>query len=932
MHPAARTLTRPGRPPKVSEMSRRAVVFTLLAVAIAGLPRLAVAAGLAEAEAKLAKGEYSAAETALRAIRGAERARADVALARLLLETGRYPEARDTAVRAARTPAVRVAAETVRGEVLRATGDRDGAVGAWRAIADRPEARRARLLLGLAFDEAGDALRSHEQFDRFVQEYNDGSIAETDGESLSYVARAVQALGAFQDANEAFRDAARASPDRAEPHRQWAALFLEKYDAGHAEEALRDALRANPNDAEAHVLYARVKMAQSYDFTGARAELDKALATNPRCASARAFRAELAVMDGDFATAGREVRAALEVDAHHVPSLAVAAASAFIADDRAAWDRARQEVLRIAPKDTTVFHVTGRLADWEHRYDEVIALMEQALGVDADDLYAPGHVGINLLRMGDEDRGLVKLRAAFDRDPYNVQVYNMLNFYDDVLAKQYGWVRSKSLRVRMHNDERAVLERYVPRMLEKAWGQMVRRYGFTPAGPVSVEMFAADEHFAVRTTGLPHIGVQGVCFGKVVTAISPTGGPFNWGQILWHELAHVFSIQMSRGRVPRWFTEGLAEYEAMTARPEWARENDDDLYRALEDGKLPGIADLTQAFTHATSGDDVLVAYYASSMVVKHIVERHGFPKVLDMLRRYGRGERTETILPAVLGLTPAAFDREFREATRQRLAPRANDFRVVYGHYPDVDAARAAAKAAPRDAAVLARLAAAQVNAGQPREARATADAALAIDPRNRMALFLRADVAMHGNDAAVAKQAAEALLATGIDSYPMRLVLAEVAKGARDRVGMRRHLEAAVRLDPGQREAREKLAELATQENRDDDALAQIVEIARLDQHDREASRVVMDKLAAAGRWQDVRTFGEMAQFLDPLHAPMHVGLARAYERLGRRDEAIYELETAKLCRGADAAAIDEQLRRVRGGGGAAGGPAKRPARPGR
>jgi hypothetical protein len=68
-------------------------------------------------------------------------------------------------------------------------------------------------------------------------------------------------------------------------------------------------------------------------------------------------------------------------------------------------------------------------------------------------------------------------------------------------------------------------------------------------------------------------------------------------------------------------------------------------------------------------------------------------------------------------------------------------------------------------------------------------------------------------------------------------------------------------------------------------------------------------------------------MALYLDPLHAPMHVTLARAYERLNRRDDAIFELETAKLCRGGDPAAIDEQLRRLRGGGGPA--PAKRPPR---
>ena len=86
---------------------------------------------------------------------------------------------------------------------------------------------------------------------------------------------------------------------------------------------------------------------------------------------------------------------------------------------------------------------------------------------------------------------------------------------------------------------------------------------------------------AIRTVGLPDIGALGVCFGQVITAMSPATGDINWGMVLWHELGHVFAIQLSNSRVPRWFTEGLSEYETLIARPEWRRENDADLYGAV---------------------------------------------------------------------------------------------------------------------------------------------------------------------------------------------------------------------------------------------------------------------------------------------------------------------------------------------------------------
>ena len=73
------------------------------------------------------------------------------------------------------------------------------------------------------------------------------------------------------------------------------------------------------------------------------------------------------------------------------------------------------------------------------------------------------------------------------------------------------------------------------------------------------------------------VGALGACFGRVVTLDSPKARPpgsFQWEATLWHELAHVITIQASNQRVPRWLTEGISEYEQKLARPEWARQMD----------------------------------------------------------------------------------------------------------------------------------------------------------------------------------------------------------------------------------------------------------------------------------------------------------------------------------------------------------------------
>ena len=112
------------------------------------------------------------------------------------------------------------------------------------------------------------------------------------------------------------------------------------------------------------------------------------------------------------------------------------------------------------------------------------------------------------------------------------------------------------------------------------------KYQFTPKGPILIEMFPNHDDFAVRTLGLPGmIGALGACFGRVVTMDSPKArdpGTFSWQATLWHELAHVITLQMSNQRVPRWLTEGISVYEEGKARPEWGRDMEVPFAMALE--------------------------------------------------------------------------------------------------------------------------------------------------------------------------------------------------------------------------------------------------------------------------------------------------------------------------------------------------------------
>src|SRR5690606_1411900 len=104
------------------------------------------------------------------------------------------------------------------------------------------------------------------------------------------------------------------------------------------------------------------------------------------------------------------------------------------------------------------------------------------------------------------------------------------------------------VRLRLHRDEAAVLRPYALDLVRRSVETFSRRYQFQPSEPITVELYPDHDDFAVRVAALPGIGLLGVTFGYVVAMDSPSGrasGEFHWGSTLWHEMAHVFTLEVT---------------------------------------------------------------------------------------------------------------------------------------------------------------------------------------------------------------------------------------------------------------------------------------------------------------------------------------------------------------------------------------------------
>jgi len=842
------------------------------------------------------KGDWAAAETELRGALAKEKGPALLGLGELYLTTGKYPEALQQAAQAQLVPATKGAGLVLAGEVQREVGKTAEAITSFQgALRVNPADLRARVYLGITQLETGQDAAGEKTLDQFFQDFNAGKVDAKRADHLTYTAMAARNLKVWQDANRTFQDAAAADPNFLLANLEWGDLFLLKYNSQEAEKCFQDVLKVNKSLPRALVGLGHVKIEAAYDVQEAIKLADAALKTNPKYVPAFCLKAQLALDDERFTEAEALLKQALAVNPTHLMARTLLATSRYLQDDTPGYEAQRALVFKQNPRFSSFFFHVGELAVRQHWYAEAVKLNRQALALDAKNADALAALGINLLRLGiqHEPEALKVLDQAFKVDDFNVRTFNTLNLYEKVITPEYETLKSGPYVFRFKKDERPLLARYVPPMMQQAWDLYVKKYGFTPNTPITVEFFTRRDHYGARTTGLPEIGAQGTCFGDLITAMSPSSAEASWELVIWHELGHVFHLKLSNNRAPRWFTEGLAEYETNVARPHWRREHSRDIFLSLRRGDLWKISELSAAFTRPGRPNGVVIAYQQSSLVIHYLAEKFGYPKLVEALKLYGKGQRDDQVLPAVTGKTMTELDDGFREFLKAKYPHYAQGFLFDPDAYDDVPGLKAAAEAKPADAAAQAAYAAALL-AHDDAGAKPQAQKALAVDPKNGIARYVLARSLLK-EDPKAAKAEFETMLANGGDGYAVRLSLGRVAASEGDIEGAAAQLNAAKKWDPDAVEPYALLIQLYEAKQRREDMLRESEALLDLQEHDHELARLLIDRYSADKRWADVVRVGPRVIELSPMEPFVHQQYGIALAEMQRPKEAIYELESA-------------------------------------
>jgi len=220
--------------------------------------------------------------------------------------------------------------------------------------------------------------------------------------------------------------------------------------------------------------------------------------------------------------------------------------------------------------------------------------------------------------------------------------------------------------------EAAALRPYVDQLAHKSVATYVERYKFKPRETVTVELYPNHDDFAVRVAGLPGIGLLGVTFGYLVAMDSPSGrasGDFHWGSTLWHEMAHVFTLEATDHRVPRWLSEGISVFEEWRTGPTPGVTVTPDVFKAYNEGHFLKVEDLDSGFIRPSYPNQVQISYMQAGLTCLFIEQRFGFDHLVSFLYEFKKETTVGAAVKSSLKVSAADFDKDFDAFFKQRYA-----------------------------------------------------------------------------------------------------------------------------------------------------------------------------------------------------------------------------------------------------------------------
>ncbi len=315
--------------------------------------------------------------------------------------------------------------------------------------------------------------------------------------------------------------------------------------------------------------------------------------------------------------------------------------------------REYSQALKFAPHDLALTLALGYLQITQNHYLEAVDLL-----LPETDRY-PASPDIHLLLgsafygMEDLDQaiGEWKKALAIQDNPRLLESLQKTEREREV-SGSYQELRSEHFLLRYEGEQAERLSGSVLNSLEGSFQDLVLDLDYSPREIVVVLLYP-NEAFRDITRSPSWVGALND--GKIrvpisgVTVMTP-----EVARVLKHELTHSFIRQITLGRCPTWFNEGLAQLEEGATTATMGTQ----LARAFTAGRVPAFASLDAPYVNLP-GEDVGLAYAKSLAGLEYLRDSFGMGEIRRLLKLMPSNPDLNSLLQDELRLSYPAFDQE---------------------------------------------------------------------------------------------------------------------------------------------------------------------------------------------------------------------------------------------------------------------------------
>ena len=289
----------------------------------------------------------------------------------------------------------------------------------------------------------------------------------------------------WAEANDEFLALAAKFPGNADIKVRWGRMLLEHAQASDVEYAAKlfnEALAIRKDHPGALLGLALIA---ADNFENRAAELaTRALAADPKLVEAQELLARLALEDNNSTKAAAEARKALAIDPHSVEGRAILASIDWLSDKKdSQWD----------PHDARGYETAAHFFIINRRYEEGIQYYRKALELDPRLDSARSQLGINLMRLGNEEEAYRQLETCFNNGFVDSATKNSLRLMDKY--KNFVTYKTDRTILRLDRKEADLLHPYFESEMLRAISTYEKKYRFKLSQPVQVEVVSGPRGF-----------------------------------------------------------------------------------------------------------------------------------------------------------------------------------------------------------------------------------------------------------------------------------------------------------------------------------------------------------------------------------------------------------------------------------------------------